>query len=177
MQAPLLAFPSAYFVWLVHSFQQASGDDLAAFGNGTFTVVVCNAAIFVMDWKRALAEWKRVLQPGGFLAFRCACRFRQPRSVAHALACPSSRLPHPGVPGVRTAPSWRDLELTACARSTWQFGPKHQPSACMMGMMQECIKRGGPRADVSHMSLPCRAGRAVDGIRGEGVAGPLTILR
>lgn len=46
-----------------------SGDDLGAFGDGSFAAVTCNCALFVMDWRRALAEWARVLQPGGLVAF------------------------------------------------------------------------------------------------------------
>ena len=30
-----------------------------------------HCAIFVMQWRKALAEWARVLQPGGYVAFRC----------------------------------------------------------------------------------------------------------
>ncbi|KAK9822302.1 hypothetical protein WJX74_004915 [Apatococcus lobatus] len=51
------------------SFQVANGEDLSAWSDGTFDAVMCASAIFMMDAARALGEWKRVLKPGGYVAF------------------------------------------------------------------------------------------------------------
>jgi ubiquinone/menaquinone biosynthesis C-methylase UbiE len=79
---------------------QADASSLRQFADGSFNAVVCATALLYMPFRRALREWRRLLAPGGIVAFS-NMRAGSPRPAAIFRECAASfgvTLPDPTAP-------------------------------------------------------------------------------